>query len=154
MKSLLLLLSIVCSIAVLQAQGDSDILASADKQISKQAALSWTLGDYLTQSMGTSARATQKFHHGRFDIQTYAADPMYEQVFALYPVQEDEALQLKSITPFTGNYVIIDLYGRILKQSAMNGDAQIEVSSIPEGVYILQILKDQRIVFVARVEKL
>ena len=102
-------------------------------------ALTWTLGEPVTESFGSGATLAQGF------LQTLdTATPVYERKgllfrLDLYPNPVSRFLTLETDSPLPLNIDLYDLIGRRLRTATLNEPIlQIDLEGLPAGTYLLR----------------
>lgn len=157
MRKLISILSLIMASSLLGAQTLSpDVVASAgDSYTSGNLHLDWTLGEIMTETYAGTLVWTQGFHQAN-DKATSVEDlnanlgnikvypnPTTERIFIQR--EQNGALQLS----------LLDMRGSMLMQKSVSASSsQLDLSQLPNGIYILRMSDGKQAVKSIRIKKL
>ncbi len=108
--------------------------------------LSWTLGESVTESfVAGSFILTQGFHQPTLTVVSVPelADPEISVRAYPNPVDDHLSLHIDHEAPESFRYVLGDMHGRPILSDRMHGqESQLQMSSLPPGIYILSVFHE------------
>jgi hypothetical protein len=97
----------------------------------------------LSGGFQTSENTVLKVDDVTLNYSNVAVEDHQEHNFDVYPNPASEVLNVKS-TDGSFTYRLLDLTGRQIRTGAADGRAAINVSSLPAGVYMLQLNSESK----------
>jgi hypothetical protein len=103
--------------------------------------LSWTLGEPISETFSdTGNTLTQGFQQGSYSIVSVDEVDQPTINITVYPNPVTTLLNIKSDSSDTFRAELIDLQGnKISDQSFENGQGQVDLSTLPEAIYLLEV---------------
>ncbi|HYF01795.1 MAG TPA: T9SS type A sorting domain-containing protein [Patescibacteria group bacterium] len=158
----LILLGCVAGGVSLQAQVlQSDVKpAAGDEFKNDKVQVSWTLGEMLTETLGSSATThlSQGFHQPILKITSVEQVDEYQAAFSVYPnpTADFVTVSLKMEHRQSLAVELSDMRGMSMHKGSLSGEAyRIDMTGVPNGTYILRIINDAgTAVSIFKIEKL
>lgn len=119
--------------------------------------LSWTLGEVATESLSAgSFILTQGFHQPTLTVVSVPelADPGLSIRAFPNPADDYLSLHIDHEEPESFRYVLGDVRGRPVISDRMQGhESQLQLSSLPPGIYLLTVILDNKAVHTFQIIK-
>ncbi len=110
------------------------------------------MGEFATYSLGNELQITQGFHQGNLFI-TSLFSPSFSYEVNASPNPVNQLLRITTTAPAEVQITISDLTGRPLLHQIMQGEASLDVSQLPQGAYLLQLLTPDHQFYTALIHK-
>jgi len=144
-------LYLICMVSVTTGYSqtiEKKVIASAGKEFKNSSCqMSWTLGEPVIQTLSTeSVSLNQGFHQGSLKITSVFTSESNVQI-SVYPnpAVHKVFISLNKVHQKTA-FEIYNLHGEQMKKGTLeNIRTEVDVSSMPDGTYILNILNSNRL---------
>ncbi len=113
--------------------------------------LEWSLGECVTSTLGSGPYTiAQGFHQHSYNIETFIDNLSGSEIsISVYPNPATDRVSIRLIpaTPEHLKYILFDINGKILlNEEIVNVPGQLNFSSYNNGVYFLNIKRENRLI--------
>lgn len=157
MKTLISCLTVVLTACTLSAQSLSPtvVATAGETYTSPTVNVEWTLGELMIESYAGTLVLTQGFHQPTVQITSLKDLAASLGTIKVYPNPTTSSLSIESEKHGNLQVALWDMNGRLLLQKRLSATiSQLELSHLPQGIYVLRMTDGQRATRSIRIEKL
>ena len=151
---------IMCScsfwgVAQLPAKASPQVIASCGTALfGGGLKLDFTLGEYAiyTLKSGENLQATQGFHQGNLKITTSIQSPRYKSTLHIYPNPTTNFVTVE-IADDEAEAFLFDIRGVPISTHTFHQKTQINMSDLPSGMYVLQVINKDKLIATSTIQK-
>ncbi|MDH3243240.1 MAG: T9SS type A sorting domain-containing protein [Saprospiraceae bacterium] len=109
--------------------------------------LSWTLGESVTETLGTGEIVlTQGFQQPSLVVSTGYEDPAFDYDLSVFPNPVASELVIETNYHQSISYRLVDTWGKKLKEGQMESRELIDLTLLSSGVYALYFQAEGRMI--------
>ena len=132
------------------------VATGGDQFKSNLLTLDWTLGEIAVETMSRDeVKLTQGFQQGSSEISTSLlyVDPSIS--LKIYPNPAHKRIFIESTADLQKRILIYNLHGQLMNSQPLGGlKTSIDISTYPNGLYLLAVEADRKIIHLTRIEKI
>lgn len=122
-------------------------LAGGVERMPNGTTLSWTLGESVTETLGTGEIVlTQGFQQPSLVVSTGYEDPAFDYDLSVFPNPVASELVIETNYHQSISYRLVDTWGKKLKEGQMESRELIDLTPLSSGVYALYFQVEGRMI--------